>query len=140
MITKPVGTIETTIDINNFTTESLVRQGLRHITGDDVGVGDILPVLQDGGELVWGEVISIYGRSSFKIKTRNGWAALLYSWAWTSAEWKAPKLAHICSRDGHEVVDLGGLIKSWCKHCDTTLWYHRDVGAFDVADPFKKGA
>jgi len=137
---KPIGTVEPTKVNMNKPFDS--AQGLKYIDSNDVGVGDMIPVLQNNGTLVWGEVTSITdNRHFFVIDCGPSWIdGMQRSWAYTYESWKPRIASHICTRDGHEPADLGGLIKSWCVHCDTTLWYWREHGEFFIEDPFSKGA
>jgi len=71
---KPIGTVEPT---------KVNMQGLKYIDSNDVGVGDMIPVLQNNGTLVWGEVTSITGHF-FVIDCGPSWIdGMQRSWAYT---------------------------------------------------------
>jgi hypothetical protein len=124
----------------------LATENMKLLTPRDVVVGDIVPlVLIDppGTSLtramIWAEVVNVAHDYSYMM-IDWGKSGARSETIVTDLDWRSKYQAHICTRDGHQHVDLGGLIKSWCKHCNTTLWYHRDLGEYCESDPFQKGA
>lgn len=42
-----------------------------------------------------------------------------------------------CSEVGHKAVDTG-TARSWCKHCDVTMWFNRETAEYETTDPYER--